>query len=67
MPEIVLCCDCKQPINKAADDYVVIKKTTDRYPEVLAHVACAQKRGTSNPRTIVDDFLKNLWSWPRKP
>jgi hypothetical protein len=30
MPEVVLCCDCKQPINKATDDYVVIEKATDK-------------------------------------
>jgi hypothetical protein len=43
MPEILLCCDCKQSINKAMDDYVVVKKATDSYPEVLALVACEQK------------------------
>jgi hypothetical protein len=37
MPEVVLCCDCKQPINKALDDYLVIKKATDNIPRVLAH------------------------------
>lgn len=50
MPEILLCCDCKQSINKGRDDYVVIKKATDSYPEVLAHVACEQKRGASGGR-----------------
>jgi hypothetical protein len=67
MPEVVLCCDCKQPINKATDDYVVIKKATDNCPEVLAHVACEQKRATRGPRTIVDDILKDIWRWPRRP
>jgi hypothetical protein len=66
MPEVVLCCDCKQPINKETDGYVVIKKTTDNYPEVLAHVACEQKRASSGPRTIFDDLLKGL-RWPRRP
>ena len=67
MPEVVLCCDCKQSINKTTDDYVVIKKTTDNYPEVLAHASCEQKRATRGPRTIFDDFLRGVWSWPRKP
>jgi hypothetical protein len=67
MPEVVLCCDCNQPINKSTDDYVVIKKTTDRYPEVLAHVACEQKRATSGPRMVFDDYLKRFWRWPARP
>ena len=67
MPEVVLCCDCMQSINKGTDDYVVIKKATDTYPEVLAHVACEQKRATSGPRTIFDDFVKGRWRWPRRP
>ena len=58
MPEVVLCCDCKQSINKATDDYVVIKKATDNYPEVLAHVPCEQKRATSGPLAIFDEFVK---------
>ena len=65
MPEVVLCCDCKQSINKSTDDYVVIKKATDNYPEVLAHMTCEQKRATISPRTIVDDFLRRFWSWPK--
>jgi hypothetical protein len=67
MPEVVLCYDCKQPINKATDDYVVIKRAAGNYPEVLAHVACEQKRATRNPRTMLDDFLKDIWRWPRRP
>ena len=47
MPEVILCKDCKQSINKEADQYVMIEKATDRYPEVLAHVACEQKRATA--------------------
>src|SRR6267154_6389611 len=30
------------PINKEVDQYVIIEKGTDRYPEVLAHVECEQ-------------------------
>ena len=44
MPEFVLCKDCKQSINKEVDEYVMIEKGSDRYPEILAHVACEQKR-----------------------
>jgi len=67
MPEVVLCYDCKQPINKTTDDYVIIEKTTDRYPEVLAHAACEQKRATGGPRTIFDDFFKSFRRWPGRP
>jgi hypothetical protein len=66
MPEVVLCCICKQPINKTADDYVIVKKPTDIYPEVLAQAACEQKRATGGPRTIVDDFLRDIRRWPRR-
>lgn len=44
MPEAVLCRDCRQPVIKDTEQYVVIEKGTDRYPETLAHVACEQKR-----------------------
>lgn len=67
MPEVVLCYECKQPINKTTDDYVVVKKPTDTYPEVLVHVACEQKRATRGPRMIVDDILKDIWRWPKRP
>ena len=67
MPEVVLCCDCKQSINKTTDDYVIIKRATETDPEVLAHVACEQKRATRSPRTILDDFLKEIWRWPKRP
>jgi hypothetical protein len=67
MPEVVLCCCCKRPINKVTDDYVVVEKATDRYPEVLAHAACEQKRATSGPGAIIDDFLKSFRRWPGRP
>lgn len=44
MPEVLLCRYCKQPLNKEVDQYVILMKQTDRYPEVLAHMACEQKR-----------------------
>jgi hypothetical protein len=47
MPEVVLCKDCKQSINREVDEYVIIEKGTDRYPEVLVHVACEQKRAAA--------------------
>jgi hypothetical protein len=53
MPETILCRECKQPINKEVDQYVIIEKGTDRYPEVLAHVACEQSgRGWALGLTI---------------
>jgi hypothetical protein len=47
MPEVILCKDCKQSINKEVDQYVILERGTDRYPEVLAHAACEQKRATA--------------------
>ena len=47
MPEAVLCKDCKQSINKEVDQYVVIEKGNERYPETIAHVICEQKRASS--------------------
>lgn len=44
MPEVLLCKYCKQLLNKETDEYVIAAKETERYPEVLAHVACEQKR-----------------------
>jgi hypothetical protein len=46
MPEIILCKHCRQPIDKEADQYVIIEKGSDRLPESLAHVPCEQKRPT---------------------
>jgi hypothetical protein len=63
MPEIVLCKDCKQPINKEVDQYVIIEKGTDRYPEVLAHVACEQKRAAAG--LGLDEWLRKL-RWPNR-
>jgi hypothetical protein len=63
MPEITLCKDCKQPINKEADQYVLIEKGTDRYPEVLAHVTCEQKHGAT--RAGFDEWLRKLL-WPNR-
>jgi hypothetical protein len=63
MPETILCRECKQPINKEVDQYVIIEKGTDRYPEVLAHVACEQKR--LGVGFGLDDLLKKL-RWPHR-
>ena len=63
MPEAVLCKDCKQSINKEVDQYVVIEKGTDRYPETLAHVACEQKRAASG--IGLDEWLRKL-RWPAR-
>ena len=63
MPETILCRVCKQPINKEIDQYVIIEKGTDRYPEVLAHVACEQKRSAAG--FGLDDLLKKL-RWPHR-
>jgi hypothetical protein len=64
MPEVILCKDCKQPINKETDQYVLLEKGTDRYPEVLAHVACEQKRATASGFGI-DEWLRKL-RWPNR-
>jgi hypothetical protein len=64
MPEVILCKDCKRSINKEVDQYVVIEKDTDRYPEVLAHVACEQKRSTAGMG--LDELLRGL-RWPARP
>jgi hypothetical protein len=63
MPEVVLCKDCKQSINKETDQYVTIEKGTDRYPEVLAHVACEQKRTAAG--LGLDEWLRKL-RWPNR-
>jgi hypothetical protein len=67
MPEVVLCCHCKQPINKATDDYVLIEKATNRYPEVLAHAACEQKRASSGYGVNFEELMKRFWRWPGRP
>ena len=36
MPEIILCKHCREPIDKEADQYVIIRKGSDRLPESLA-------------------------------
>jgi hypothetical protein len=61
MPEVVLCKDCKQSIKKEVDQYVVIEKENERYPETLAHVICEQKRAA--PGVGFDEWLKKL-RWP---
>ena len=58
-PEIILCKYCKQSINKETDQYVVIQKGTDRYPESLAHVACEQK----GPALALDEWIRKF-RWP---
>jgi hypothetical protein len=63
MPEIILCKDCKQPIDKEADQYVIIEKATDRYPEVLAHGTCEQKRRAAGAG--LDEWLRKL-RWPNR-
>jgi len=65
MPEVILCKDCKQRINKETDQYVVIEKGTDKHPELLAHVACEQKRATAGGFGI-DEWLRKL-RWPNRP
>jgi hypothetical protein len=59
MPEVILCKHCKQPINKESDQYVVVERATDRYPEALVHVACEQKR-TTFP---FDEWVR-VFRWP---
>jgi len=44
MPEVRLCKYCKQLLNKETDEYVILARETQRYPEILAHIACEQKR-----------------------
>ena len=61
MPEVVLCKDCKQSINKEVDQYVVIEKGNERYPETIAHGICEQKRAASG--IGFDEWLRKL-RWP---
>jgi hypothetical protein len=63
MPEVVLCKDCKQSINKDVDQYLVIEKGNDRYPETLAHMTCEQKRAASG--IGLDEWLRKL-RWPNR-
>jgi hypothetical protein len=61
MPEVTLCRYCKQPINKDADAYVIVRRAVERFPEVLAHVECEQKRPTSYG---AEELLRLLrWPW----
>jgi hypothetical protein len=62
MPEVILCQYCKLPISKDSDDYVLVRKATDRFPEELAHVACEQK--PRMPFTL-EEWMKVL-RWPRR-
>ncbi len=66
MPEVILCCRCKQAIDKTTDDYVLIEKATSRYPEVLAHAACEQKHASGQGMNF-EDLMKRFWRWPGKP
>jgi len=64
MPEVVLCCHCRKPINKTTDEYVLIRKETHRYTEVLAHATCEQKRVGSGLGLNFEDFINRFWRWP---
>jgi hypothetical protein len=57
MPEITLCRYCKQSVNRDVDDYVVVWKAVDRFPEELAHAACEQKRPTPFG---IEEWMRNL-------
>jgi hypothetical protein len=63
MPEVILCKYCKQPINKETDQYVVVEKVTDRYPEALVHVACEQSRS----RAFGLEEWARMFRWPSRP
>ena len=62
MPEVILCRHCNQIINKETDQYVVTEKVTDRHPEALVHMTCAQKRTTP---FAFDEWLRKL-RWPSR-
>jgi hypothetical protein len=53
----------QRPINREVDEYVIIEKGTDRYPEVLAHVACEQKRAATG--LGLDEWMRKL-RWPKR-
>jgi hypothetical protein len=63
VPEVILCRYCKQPLNKETDAYVVVRHAAERFPEVLAHVDCEQKRATSYG---TEEWLR-LLRWPWRP
>jgi hypothetical protein len=63
MPEVILCRHCKQPINKETDEFVVIAKGAERYPEALAHVACEHKR----PHAFGLEEWARMFRWPSRP
>ena len=66
MPEIILCRYCKQSINKDVDDYVVMRHAAARFPEVLAHAACEQKRPISFVGGGIDEWIRTFcWTGRR--
>ena len=62
MPEVILCRYCKQSINKDIDSYVVVRQADNRFPEMLAHVACEQKR----PAPFSFDDWRQILRWPSR-
>jgi 5,10-methylenetetrahydrofolate reductase len=48
MPEVILCTYCDKPLDKAKDEYVLVRKATQVNPEALAHVTCQQSRRKEN-------------------
>jgi hypothetical protein len=63
MPEVILCRQCRQPINKETDQFVVIAKETGRLPQELVHVACEQRRS----HTFGLEEWTRLFRWPGRP
>jgi hypothetical protein len=53
MPEVILCTYCDKPLDKAKDEYVLVRKATPVTPEALAHVTCQQSRPKENGITEV--------------
>jgi hypothetical protein len=53
MPEVILCIYCDKPLDKANDEYVLVRKATNVTPEALAHVTCQQARRKENGITEV--------------
>jgi hypothetical protein len=45
------------------DQYIIIEKGTDRYPEVVAHATCEQKRAAAG--LGLDQWLRKL-RWPNR-
>ena len=62
MPEVSLCRYCKESINKEIDSYVVLREAGERYPEMLAHAECEQRRPAS---FSLDNWL-HMIRWPRR-